>query len=104
MNAWLSARGIEARGGNGSAWLQFRVVVVERTTVTPEFEGSLKTELVNCTLCNVDIVTAARLGVTVTPSTPCTTVIVAVPVFVLSVTEVAVSVTVGGLGMLVGPV
>ena len=71
---------------------------------TPEFEGSLNTVAVNCTVCKVDIVTAARLGLTETPICPCTTVIVAVAVFVLSVTEVAVNVTVGGLGMLVGPV
>src|SRR5437667_437536 len=31
--------------------------------VTPEFEGSLKTVPVNCTVCTANIVTAARLGV-----------------------------------------
>ena len=35
---------------------------------TPEFEGSLNTVAVNCTVCNADIVTAARLGLTATLS------------------------------------
>ena len=72
--------------------------------ITPEFEGSLKTVPVNCTACSVDIVTAARLGVTETPSAPGIRVIVAVPFFVLSVIEVAVNVTVGGLVTFIGPV
>src|SRR5438477_5457050 len=71
--------------------------------ITPEFEGSLKTVLVNCTVCKVDIVTAARLGETKTVSVPGTTVMVAVPFFVVSVTEVAIKVTVAGLGVLTGP-
>jgi len=60
MNAWLSAWGIEARGGNGSAGCSSAVIVIDGPRHS-EFEGSLKTELVNCTVCNVDMVTAARL-------------------------------------------
>ena len=60
--------------------------------------------MAHVTVCTANIVTAARLGVRETPSAPGTTVIVAVPVLVLSVTEVAVNVTVAGLGALTGPV
>jgi hypothetical protein len=45
-----------------------------------------------------------RFGLTITLSGPSITVIVAVAVFVLSVTEVVVRVTVAGFGMLAGPV
>ncbi len=47
---------------------------------------------------------AARLGLSTTVRTPCVTVIVAEADFVLSPTEVAVTVTVAGLGMLDGAV
>jgi hypothetical protein len=69
---------------------------------TPEFEGSLNTVAVSCTVCDADIVTAARLGLTETLRPPAMMVIVAEAVFVLSLTEVAVKVTVAGLGALGG--
>src|SRR5260370_33186374 len=71
--------------------------------VTPEWDGSLATVAVNCTVCDADIVTAARLGLTETLRAPGMRVIVAEAVFVLSLTEVAVNVTVAGLGTLAGP-
>jgi hypothetical protein len=47
--------------------------------------------------------TAARFGETATLSAPSIKFMVAVLVFVLSVTEVAVNVTAAGLGMVAGP-
>jgi len=52
--------------------------------------------------CGCEKVTAARAGLIATLNVPCVTVIVAVALFVLSATEVAVSVTVGGFGRLGG--
>ena len=49
------------------------------------------------------MVTADRLGRTATLITPCVTVIVAGPLFVLSATAVAVKVTVAGFGTFAGP-
>ena len=72
--------------------------------VTPALDGSLKTVLVNCTVCVADKVTAARLGLTTTVSTPCVTVIVAEDDFVLSPIDVAVRVRVAGLGTFSGAV
>src|SRR5437867_2531912 len=71
--------------------------------VTPAFEGSLKTLAANCT-GDEDRVTAARLGLSTTVRTPGVTVIVAEADFAGSPMEVAVRVTVAGLGMFVGAV
>ncbi len=70
--------------------------------VTPEFVGSLNTMAVNC--CVSEVVMEPRLGLTVTVSVPCVSVIVAALDLVVSVTEDDVRVTVAGLGNEVGPV
>src|SRR6266403_4601250 len=71
--------------------------------VTPELRGSLVTVAVNCCVC--ENVRAPRLGLTLTTSGALTrTVIDAADDLVLSVTEVAVRVTVAGFGTVAGAV
>ncbi len=66
---------------------------------TPKLDGSLATVAVNC--CIADRFSAALVGDMVT-EIDAVTVIVAVAFFVASETEVAVKLTVAGLGMLAG--
>src|ERR1700719_3512027 len=68
--------------------------------VTPALLGSLKTVAVNC--CVWEVVIEPRLGETVTESVPGVIVTVAVAAWVLSATEVAVTVTVDGFGTAAG--
>ena len=70
--------------------------------VTPELLGSLKTVAVNCCFC--DRVSEEPLGLSVTLIGPKTTVMAAVADLVVSAADVAVSVTLAGLGTVGGPV
>lgn len=80
-------------------------VPLDAVQVTPEVPTSFATVAVKFKDC--PSVNPPALGVTVTPVPPLRTVVtvmVADAVFVVSVTEVAVNVTVGGTGMLAGAV
>jgi len=52
MNAWLSAGGIEARGETVPL-AAVPPLLLSTDQTTPEFEGSLNTVAVNCTVCKV---------------------------------------------------
>jgi hypothetical protein len=72
--------------------------------VTPLFAGSLVTVAVNACISPTGTFAVLGFTVTVIGAAAVVTVIVAVPDFVPSVTEVAVSVTVAGVGALAGAV
>ena len=75
-------------------------VLLSTCHVTPALFGSLKTVAVNC--CVWDVVIEPRFGETVTASVPVVIVTVAAALFVLSATEVAVTVIVFGVGAVAG--
>jgi len=66
--------GVKSPAGETVPVVAFPPLLLSTCQVTPPFVGSLTTVAVNCTVCAADIVTAARLGLTVTESAPCVTV------------------------------